>query len=68
MSYSASTIGLPVFARFEIGQTGSVQADFLGQLEENAARSCAVVFCHGPKSKASRADFTAASTLFCLRR
>jgi len=49
-------------ARFEIGQTGSVQADFLGQLEENAAAILRRGFCPRAKSKASRADFTAAST------
>ena len=48
MSYSASTIGLPVLRRFQFRQHRRVLANLFGQPEEHAAALLRVVVAHGP--------------------
>src|SRR5579863_461237 len=62
MSYSASTIGFPVLRDSRSASAAVFCRIFSASLNNTRPRSCAVVFDHGPSSKALRAAFTATST------
>src|SRR6266478_6425029 len=62
MSNSASTMGFPVLRDSRLAKLSAFCRIFSASLNRIRPRSCAVVFDHGPESKAARAAFTAAST------
>ena len=66
MSYSASTIGLPVLRHSSSASIAVFWRIFSARRKSTRPRSCAVVVAHGPSSKAALAAATARFTSSAL--